>query len=77
MAGITRTWRLKHNITQEKVAEICQCSRWLVSQWENGKASPTIDHLQRLADVFQCTVADILSGDATAERRRASKISRP
>lgn len=52
--------RMHYQIQQSRIAEICNVSRWTVVQWEAGRASPTLNHLERIADELNVSVSDIL-----------------
>lgn len=53
------------SLSQEALAEKIGVSRQAVSKWERGEASPDMDNVIALADVFGITVDDLL-GDKKA-----------
>jgi transcriptional regulator with XRE-family HTH domain len=62
--------RLKHarlirRMRLSEVAAISECSESLISKIENGKATPSLNTLHRLAKALGTTIAALL-GDATA-----------
>ena len=54
-------------MTQEKLAEQIGVSRQTVSKWESGEATPELQKLMDLCDVFQCKLDDLLRQDMTAK----------
>jgi len=55
-----RTYRKKRALTQTKIAERIGVKANAVSQWETGKRSPNIRHLQMLAEIFYCSIDDLM-----------------
>lgn len=53
--------RLKMGFTQKKLGEILGVTDAAVGMWENGKRIPDAQVLERLADLFDCSV-DFLLG---------------
>ena len=51
------------SFTLEKVAEKMDISVNAVKDWENGKSIPSLDKLQRLADLYNKTVDEILEAE--------------
>ena len=67
--------RKKHNMTQKQLAEKLNVSDKAVSRWETGKNYPDIEILQKLAEIFDTTIDDLLKGndiekDKKKERRK-------
>ncbi len=52
--------RMKHNMTQEFVAEHLGVSRQAVSKWENGTSDPSTANLLALAKLYDISAADLL-----------------
>lgn len=52
--------RLKKNFTQEYIAEYMNVSVPTVSRWESGEFLPRADKLIKLAEVYGCSVTDLL-----------------
>lgn len=46
----------KSKVTQENIAEYVGCTRQAISQWKDGKTSPDIVSLGKLADYFNVSV---------------------
>ena len=55
--------RKKKCLTQEELAEALFVSRTAVSKWESGRGYPNIDSLKAIAEFFDVTIDDLLSGD--------------
>jgi transcriptional regulator with XRE-family HTH domain len=55
--------RKQRNLTQEELARILFVSRTAVSKWESGRGYPSIDSLKAIADHFEITVDQLLSGE--------------
>jgi transcriptional regulator with XRE-family HTH domain len=55
-----REYREKNNFTQAYIAEKLGVGANAVSQWETGSRSPSVRNLRMLADVFKCSVDDLL-----------------
>lgn len=58
-----RDYREKFNLTQSYIAEKLGVGANAVSQWETGSRSPSVRNLRMLADVFNCSVDDLLKQD--------------
>ena len=53
-------YRKKCELTQEELAEKCSVSPQAVSKWENGLTAPDISLLPRLAEIFNCSIDELL-----------------
>lgn len=61
--------RKSRKLSQEQLAEKLGVSRQAVSKWERGEASPDTDNLIALAEVYDVSIDEILTG-----KSRAGKI---
>ena len=61
--------RLESNLTQKDVADYLHISPQSVSKWENGEATPSIEYLPMLAQLFKCTIDELFK-----ENHSLSKI---
>lgn len=52
--------RKKNNLSQAEVAEYLHVSRQAISQWENGKASPDIENIKKMCQLYHISVGDLL-----------------
>jgi transcriptional regulator with XRE-family HTH domain len=60
-----REYRRELGLTQAQIAEKLKIRASAVSQWETEVRSPKVINLKRLAEIFGCTVDDLLKpGDA-------------
>lgn len=55
--------RKEKGITQEELSKILYVSRTAVSKWESGRGYPNIDSLKRIAEFFNVTIDQLLSGE--------------
>ena len=51
--------RRKHGFSQEMLAEKLDCSRQVISKWENGTTTPDAEMLQKYSELF-CVSIDYL-----------------
>jgi len=58
-------YRNKANLTQESVATSLDVDRSTVAKWEAGDAFPRANKLVKLAELYRCTLDDLLK-DAKA-----------
>lgn len=79
MANINETLRqlrLERGMTQEDVAEQVGLTRQAVSSYESGRTQPGLDLLQRLADIYEVELADLIYGRSRSLRlNRAIKLT--
>lgn len=52
--------RQESGMTQEQLASQVPCSRTTIAQYELGLKTPSVSIVARLADVFGCTVDELL-----------------
>lgn len=57
--------RQQRNMTQEQLAMLLGVSRQSVAKWESGQSTPEVDKLMRLAELFNCSLDELVSGDLT------------
>ena len=55
--------RKQKNLKQEELAEQLFVSRTAVSKWESGRGYPIIESLKNIANFFDITIDDLLSGE--------------
>lgn len=60
-------YRKKMGMSQETLAERLGVSRQAVSKWELNDSAPELDKLLAMADLFGCTVDDLLGRSGPAE----------
>lgn len=59
--------RKRADFTQEAVAEKIGVSRQTVAKWESGESVPDVLHADRLAELFDVTLDDLLHTSLNAE----------
>ncbi len=76
--------RKQNGLSQEKLAEILSISSPAISKWENGHTMPETALLPALAQIFHCTIDDILMPDVditentnTALQKQAKHFAQP
>lgn len=52
--------RLELKLSQEYIAEQLGVSRQAVSKWETGQSEPTASNLTELADLFECSLSELV-----------------
>lgn len=57
-----RKYRAAKKITQEQLAEHLNVTRQAVSNWENEKTQPDIDMLQKIAQILEVSVEELIYG---------------
>ena len=55
--------RKKKGLTQEELAASLYVSRTAISKWESGRGYPSIDSLREIANFFDITIDELLSGE--------------
>ena len=60
--------RKRCGMTQEKLADRLGVSRQAISKWESGETVPEISTLLQLAQLFSCTLDDLLQQDLSFPR---------
>ena len=58
--------RKEHNMTQMQLADALGISFQAVSNWERGNSMPDISKLPELAELFGCSIEELLGGGAPA-----------
>ena len=62
------------NLTQDEVGEKLDIGTEAVSRMERGVTIPTISRLIELADIFNCTLEDIIGNSSTRTQDQADYI---
>lgn len=63
----------RHKMTLEELAEKMSVTRQTVSKWEKGKATPTVQDLLKLCDIFECDYG-YLVGDFDTRKHLSADI---
>lgn len=53
--------RLSKNLTQVQLAKLVYVSRSAISKWEQNRGFPNIDALQRISEIFEISIDELLS----------------
>ena len=70
--------RATRNMTQEQLAMLLGVSRQSVTKWEAEKATPELDKLLKMCQIFECSLDDLVQGDLTSRPiDRAAAVSVP
>lgn len=57
--------RQQRNMTQEQLAMLLGVSRQSVAKWEAGQSTPEVDKLMKMAELFDCSLDELVNGDLT------------
>ena len=52
--------RIKNGLTQEELAAKLDVGQSSVALWETGKNFPTVKKLIQIAEIFECTLDDLI-----------------
>lgn len=74
--AIIKELREQNSMTQSELAERLGVSDKAVSKWETGRGYPDITLLEPIADVFQISVVELLSGAAVTNTNVAANMLR-
>lgn len=58
-----KKFRKEKDMTQDVLAEKLCVTRQAVSNWENDKTQPDVDTLEKLAEVFEVSVEELIYGE--------------
>lgn len=65
--------RTKNNLTQKELADKLLVTSQAISKWENGRGIPDIELLQKLSEIFEIDIAELLSGKINKKEGISSK----
>lgn len=66
--------RVARGLTQRDVAEKLSISDKAISKWENGTSQPSVYNLQKLADIFDITLEELLKVSKENQEKQITKI---
>lgn len=66
----------KKGVKTSTVASATGISNMTLSDWKNGKSTPKVDKLQKIADYFEVTVDYLISGKTDVEKNEPSLSSK-
>ena len=67
--------RNEKGLTQEKLAEILECTAVSISNWENGVTRPTDRNISRLACEFGCSEQSLLFGEDKCYNNESKRLA--
>ena len=59
--------RIRNKYNQEDIAEQLGVTKQTISNWEKGKRTPDINHLIKLANIYQVTLDNLIGSDKQDE----------
>lgn len=66
--------RVAKGFTQREIAEKLSISDKAISKWENGSSKPSVNNLQRLAELFDITLEELLEVSNNNKEKQITKI---
>lgn len=60
MADTMKVWRTRLGLTQTELSKMLDVTPFTISAWENGTAEPRLSKAKKLAEIFGCTLDDII-----------------
>lgn len=72
-----REYRRKNNLTTTELGELVELSSGSISNIENGLTSPRIEHIEKMADVFGCSINDLLGKENYVPKKYKSTTFEP
>jgi len=66
--------RKKLNLTQSELAEKLSVTSQAISKWENGRGIPDIEMLNKLSEIFNVDIKDIINGEEQPKEKKNTKI---
>lgn len=66
--------RIKKGLTQREIAEKLSISDKAISKWENGTSKPSVYNLQKLANIFDITLEELLKVSKEKKEKQIIKI---
>ena len=66
--------RQQRNMTQEQLAMLLGVSRQSVAKWESGQSTPEVDKLLKMAELFSCTIDELVSDDLSTRTVAPAEI---
>ncbi|MBE7059442.1 MAG: helix-turn-helix domain-containing protein [Ruminococcaceae bacterium] len=73
-ASVIKELREKNNLTQAELAKILHVSDKTVSKWEMAKGYPDISLLEPIAEAFNVSVTELLSGNTISNMNLSANV---
>ena len=67
--------RKSHNLTQNDLAEKLSYSDNMVSRWERGEITPSIETLQKISEFYNVPLSSLLEEHLVEEKKQDDKIN--
>ena len=67
-----REYRIKNELTTTELGELVGLSQSSISNFELGKRSPRIENLEKIADVFGCSINDLIDKENYVPKNQRS-----
>lgn len=64
-------YRKDKGLTQKELAEMVNYSDKVISKWERGESTPSIDALKVLSSIYKVTIDEMVSNNFEAEKTKA------
>ena len=65
--------RVKEGYTQKELGELLNITDNSVSKWERGINAPDISQLERIAEIFNITIDELLKGERKYKKKEKDK----
>lgn len=65
--------RIKNNLTQKDLADKLSITSQAVSKWENGRGIPDIEQLNKLSEIFNVDIKEIINGEDNKKEPKKNK----
>jgi len=71
------TYRVSKNWSQSELADMLGVSRQSVSKWENGTATPDLDKLIKMKELYDVTLDELVFGDGAQSKKNDTEDRAP
>nr|DAJ48702.1 MAG TPA: helix-turn-helix domain protein [Caudoviricetes sp.] len=58
-----KEFRKQKGLTQKQLGDLCGMADSAIRRYENGKANPKIETLQKIATALKCNLSDLMDAD--------------
>lgn len=65
-----KQFRLKSKLTQQQLADLMDVTRQAVTRWESGTVEPSTENLISLAQIFNCSVDELICNDLVTPKEK-------
>ena len=56
-------------MSQDELAEILNCTRQTVSNYERGVSEPDLESIRKMADIFSCDINELINEENKKDRK--------